>query len=303
MSNELIKMSINRILDILHHRTCDLSKSPYASAFQCQGDTQFITTNGIGAKTQICFEFNRWDTIGIDLIAMNVNDLICHRAVPYMFANHISVQTSDPDREEQIARGILMGADEALLGLCKTEYSVIPSVIKGVNLIGTCLGYRMLPEKTIQVGDVLIGLSSSGIHCSGLNVARVLVVDEEMRKLLLVPTKIYVRTVIDLLHKYSHRIHGLAHIAEGGYKLLDQITEHQVVIDYAPGLGNNDPLWNWLYKEMSFKNLASTFNLGVGFVLFVDPKIADKICKDNDEAKVIGYIAKGSGVNFMGVPL
>src|SRR5690606_21111796 len=128
MLSEIEQTAVDRIVEILRPRTCDLSHSPYAHEFQCQGLTQFLTTDGVGTKVRLCAEFNKWDTIGIDLVAMNVNDIICRRGVPYMFTNCISVESPNPDREAEIARGILAGAEEACLGLSGGEYAVMPSV-------------------------------------------------------------------------------------------------------------------------------------------------------------------------------
>lgn len=307
-----------RIVDVLSRRTDDDSNSPYAHFFSPNGCRLCTSTDGVGTKVALCEEFDIWDTIGIDLVAMSVNDIICTGATPYQFVNHIAVEQAIPDREEQIARGILDGLEDAVVSSAGGEYSV-EETIQGVHLSGTCVGYlpqyaatRMgTPNPSFgEPGDVLLGLESSGIHSNGLTLAR-RVVAGDLRMDLLTPTAIYANVVDRMMRDSSKRrkVKAMSHITGGGFLNLLRVTRSPgtpsdtafgVVIDDLPswnGEAKSMGLWDHLLNiDIPHQDLYSTFNMGIGFVLVLRQEDVEEFQREFSQSHIIGYVREEPGV-------
>jgi len=275
-----------------------------------------MCTDGIGSKGMIADAMKKWDTIGIDCIAMNVNDMICIGAKPIAFVDYLALEKYDKNMAKEIGKGLAKGAEIAGVSIIGGETATLPEIVKGFDLGGTCLGYieksKIITGKDISVGDIIIGLRSSGIHSNGLTLARKIVSSKKLTfnnsfpgtkmkigEELLRPTRIYVKEVLDLLEKFP--LKGMAHITGGGLRNLPRLNRKvefkitsplkpQEVFTHLQKLGN--------VKE---KEMYQTFNMGMGFAIIADPDDADgilKMLKGKIEAKIVGEIAKGEGASM-----
>jgi phosphoribosylformylglycinamidine cyclo-ligase len=184
-----------------------------------------IATDGVGSKIKVAEALGKYDTIGIDLIAMNVNDIICSGATPLSLVDYVAFESVDPVVAEDIGRGLMEGARQAEISISGGEIATLPEIIKGVDLAGTGVGIvdieSIVTGENIEAGDVVIGLESSGVHSNGLTLARKVLLDhydlnerifgeKTVGEELLEPTKIYVKEVMKLLKEIEVR--GLANI-------------------------------------------------------------------------------------------
>lgn len=188
-----------------------------------------ITTDGVGTKVLVAEAVGKFDTIGIDMIAMNVNDLLCVGAEPVALVDYLAVKEPDERVFEGIAQGLYEGARQAGIAIVGGETAVMPDLINGFDLAGTAIGVvekrKVITGKKIRPGDAVIGIKSSGIHSNGLTLARKLLIPKygldyeyEGKKLwewLLEPTRIYVKAVLELIENV--KVHGLAHITGGAF--------------------------------------------------------------------------------------
>ena len=262
-----------------------------------------ITTDGVGSKIMVAEALNKFDTIGIDCVAMNVNDLIAIGAEPIAMVDYIAIQKPDERIMEEIAVGLEKGCEIANITLVGGETATLPEMINGIDLVGTAIGVvekdKIITGEKIEIGDVIVAIESSGIHSNGLTLARKVVeksglsyedefdgktIGEE----LLTPTRIYIE-VLDIVKNYD--VHGLAHITGGGMLNLKRLKNVRFVIDkplkpqkifsFIQELGNVDE--DEMYR---------TFNMGMGFMIILPKDEAKKI----NIGKIVGYVDEGSGV-------
>ena len=234
-----------------------------------------ISTDGVGTKVLVAKELGTYDTLGIDLMAMNVNDIICIGATPIAFVDTISIQRPDPAFMAEIGKGLLEGARQAEVSIIGGETATVPDLLTGdgdgFDLMGTAVGIvdkdRIITGDAIKPGDVVLGLESSGIHSNGLTLARKAVPKEEYF-LLIEPTRIYVKAVLDLLEKV--RPSGLAHITGSGLCNLKRLKEG---IGFDLSMPPPLPVFQVIqhYAGADNTEMYRTFNMGVGFVVIVDP--------------------------------
>lgn len=271
-----------------------------------------ITTDGVGTKLLVASALERWDTVGIDCIAMNVNDLLCVGAEPVAFVDYLAVQRPDPARAREIGKGLAAGARLASVGLVGGETAVLPELIHDFDLAGTALGFvrksAIVTGRAIRPGDAVVGVPSSGIHSNGLTLARKVLKRgghgyddpcpwERGRTLgeeLLEPTRIYVPEVMRLLKRC--RVRGLAHITGSGLLKLRRLT----------GLGfkfddplEPSPVFDFLEMEgrIAPEEMFRTFNMGMGFVAVVPQTEADAAARACGKgALVVGRVTKEKGI-------
>ncbi len=271
-----------------------------------------IATDGVGSKIKIADELGSFETIGIDLIAMNVNDMICTGARPLSLVDYIAFEKVDPAVSRAIGIGLAAGAEQADISISGGEIATLPEIIRGVDLAGTGVGIvdidRVISGEKIEPGDVVVGLESSGVHSNGLTLARKVLLkhhsiddkifgEKTVGQELLTPTKIYVPEVMALLEKVEVR--GLANITGGGLGNLQRITKFGFEITNLP-----EP--QAVFKKIqrlegiADSEMYRTFNMGVGFCIVVKPGDADaviEICKGHGtKAQVIGTVVKEPGV-------
>jgi len=252
-----------------------------------------LCTDGVGSKVLVAEMLRRYDTIGIDCVAMNVNDAICVGAEPISFLDYIAIERATPEILEQIARGLYRGAELAGVSIVGGEISQIPDIIKGhepgsgLDLVGMCAAIVPLDQiilgEHVAPGDVIVGIRSSGVHSNGLTLARKalfevggLTVDQHMAELgctvgeeLLRPTDIYVRPVMDLLKKQRVPVRALVNITSDGFLNLARIKA--AVGFRLDALPDPQPIFRLIQDlgRVPEPEMYRVFNMGIGFCLIV----------------------------------
>ena len=279
-------------------------------------------TDGVGTKVIIAELMDRYDTIGIDCVAMNVNDLICVGAKPVSMVDYIGCSFTDKRIFSEIGKGLAEGARQGEISISGGEISQIKEIINGVDLIGACIGHVSLDKintgKGIQPGNIIVGLASSGVHSNGLTLARKILLgetrEEQERNVnkfekrlgrtlgeeLLEPTCIYVKPIMEMLED-SINLKAMVHITSGGYSNLNRVENNNIrfVIDSSPPVPEVFKLIQE-QGEVSDAEMYEVFNMGTGFVIIVDnikefSKIS-KICKKYDITTYpIGYVESCEG--------
>ena len=267
-------------------------------------------TDGVGTKLKIAFETGKYDTVGIDCVAMCINDILCHGAKPLFFLDYLACGKLDSDVSSEIIKGVADGCLQAGASLIGGETAEMPGfyTVGEYDIAGFAVGAveedEIVNGSKIEEGDTIIAISSSGPHSNGFSLIRKLFVDlnevYENKKIwehLLTPTKIYVKSIQKLME--SVKINGMAHITGGG--LIENVPR-----TIPEGLCANidkkkieiHPIFKHGYfKKVTEDELWGTFNMGVGFIVIVKKEDAEKtigILKENGEnAYEIGYISKG----------
>ncbi len=238
--------------------------------------------DGVGSKVLVAQELDKYDTIGIDLVAMNVNDLICVGAEPLAMVDYLATQHIDPNVNRDISKGIYEGAKKAGIAVIGGETATLPEVIQGIgnrgfDLAGTAVGVvkknKIITGEKIRENDVVLGFKSSGVHSNGLTLARKLL-PKNMWIDLLTPTRIYVTEVLELMKDYS--IRGVAHITGGGMRNLLRVTDKGFYIDNMPKI---PPIFRKIQElgEVSDLEMYKTFNMGIGLCIVVDEETGKDI--------------------------
>lgn len=261
-------------------------------------------TDGVGTKLKVAFMMNKVDTVGIDLVAMNVNDLICCGAEPLFFLDYIATGKLDPSRMAGIVKGISDGCVEsqccAILG---GETAEMPDLYKAdeFDLAGFSVGVvekkRVIDGSLIEPGDVAIALASSGLHSNGYGLARRVLLDRARMSLderppelggvtlgeeLLKPTRIYVKSVLDIVHRYTVKkvVRGLAHITGGGLPgNLPRILPKGLTVRVKRDSWQVPPIFKLIADKGPVDpiEMMNVFNMGVGFVMIVSAAYAKPI--------------------------
>jgi len=280
-------------------------------------------TDGVGTKLKVAQLAGRHNTVGIDLVAMSVNDALCCGAEPLFFLDYVAMSHDDPPLLEQIVEGISAGCLEADCALLGGETAIMPDLYArgDYDLAGFCVGVverdRLIDGRAIAIGDAVIGVASSGLHSNGFSLVRKIAfeiagckIEDHVDELgatigdaLLRPTRIYARAVRRLLAHYTVKevVHGIAHITGGG--LLENLAriipaDRRAVI--RRGSWPVPPVFNWLQRagNVEQSEMDQVFNLGVGLVLVVSPYYADSIraqlADGGLETWPIGRITEGS---------
>ncbi|QDA32243.1 phosphoribosylformylglycinamidine cyclo-ligase [Thermococcus indicus] len=267
-----------------------------------------MTTDGVGTKVLVAEAVGKFDTIGIDMIAMNVNDLLCVGAEPLALVDYLAVKGPDERIFAEIARGLYEGAKQAGIAIVGGETAVMPDLINGFDLAGTAIGVvekgKVITGEEIKPGDAVIGISSSGIHSNGLTLARKLLIPKygldyeyEERKLLewlLEPTRIYVKAVLELIE--SVEVHGLAHITGGGLTNLKRLTDCGFSIEMPPIEG----IFRLIHENgVPLEEMFRVFNMGVGFIAIVprrEKEAALEILNKHFESFELGRVTGDPGI-------
>jgi len=267
-----------------------------------------LCTDGVGTKLIVADKMKKWDTIGIDCIAMNVNDAICHGAEPIAFVDYLAMEDPDPKLTEEIGKGLQKGAEMSNMTIIGGETATLGEIVKGFDLAGTALGFvkkdDIIDGDDVEEGDKIIGLTSSGMHSNGFTLARK-IVDEcpytyhdkldlgVIGETMLEPTDIYVKPVMNLIEKYD--VKGMANITGGGLKNISRINEEYKYVIEDPL--EPQPIFNFLQEEgeVSDKEMYKTFNMGMGFAVIVDSEVAENVAEEVD-GNIVGTVEDGEGV-------
>ena len=286
-----------------------------------------VSTDGVGTKAIVAQLLGRFETIGIDCVAMNVNDVLCVGAEPIALLDYIAVEAANPSMLEAMAEGLYRGAELAGVAIPGGEIAQVPEILhhtgtgRGFDLVGTCVGLvqmdRILTGSGAQPGDIIIGLESSGVHSNGLTLARkIFFGDQEQAGLrwaydryveelgrsigeeLLEPTRIYVKEVLAVL-RAGMRVRALAHITSTGFLNLGRgDATVGYVLDQLP---TPKPVFSLIQKHgnVSDSEMYYTYNMGIGFCIVVAPDDVEKtlhICREHGTpCQVIGYTTSDAG--------
>jgi phosphoribosylformylglycinamidine cyclo-ligase len=270
-----------------------------------------LASDGVGTKILVALSANRYDSIGIDCVAMNVNDLLSMGILPKAFVDYLAVSNLDENIIEEIIKGVYKGCEIAKIPILGGELATIPEMLSekdnSFDLAGTALGIVSLDEvidgSKIELGDLVLGISSSGIHSNGFTIARkVLGIKYELSdelpwgktlyEELLIPTRIYTEPVKELLKECE--VHGLAHITGSGFKKLFRITKYGFELDQLP---EPTEIFEEIRKlgNISYHEMYSVFNMGVGFVVVIPKKETERainLLNKYFETQIIGEIVE-----------
>ncbi len=274
-----------------------------------------ITTDGVGTKLIIADIMEKWDTVGIDCVAMNVNDLYVMGIEPLAFVDYISLEKANDRLVRDLMVGLNEGARQANITIVGGETAALPDIIKGFDLAGTAVGVvqkdRIVTGTEIKPGDVVVGLPSNGVHSNGYSLVRKVIEKAGLKYTdkfpynkkttigaeLLKPTRIYAE-VPGLCHRFN--IHGMAHITGGGLFNLQRITKY--------GFEFTDPLpvpdiFRLIQEKgnVEDKEMYRTFNMGMGYVIVCSKEDAGAIVKMTD-GSIVGKVIK-SGCTIRGIKL
>ncbi len=275
-----------------------------------------LHVDGVGSKAMIAQMMKRYDTIGIDCVAMCVNDLICTGCEPTSFLDYIAVRQIDNNVIKQIGEGIAKGAELANVAVIGGETAVLPDMLSAdLDLVGMALGVcnkkKLVLGNSVREGDILIGLKSSGIHANGLTLARKALRKYRLDSLipqlgttlgeeLLKPTTIYVKAIMEALQTID--IHGLAHITSTSFMKLNRVMSQAKLGASVDSLPLKPKIFDLIQKEGKVTNeeMRKTFNLGIGFVAICSPSEVDAAIeifnKFGHESLPIGRVVKDSGI-------
>lgn len=274
-------------------------------------------TDGVGTKLKVALAAGQHRGVGIDLVAMCVNDVLTVGAKPLFFLDYIATAKLDPEVLLQVIDGILEGCGRAGCALLGGETAEMPGFYRpqDYDLAGFCVGiaeksHLIDPAQQVTVGDRLIGIPSSGLHSNGFSLVRKIVETQQLNwdhspdgwteslaQVCLIPTRIYVPEVLDLLAA-GIEIHGMAHITGGGLpENLPRALGSQQSVQVDPGAWAVPAIFDWLQPQGSVAraDMFATFNMGIGFVLVVPPDQVSAIQSRIPDAVNMGEVITGSG--------
>jgi phosphoribosylformylglycinamidine cyclo-ligase len=290
-------------------------------------DPLFVTaTDGVGTKLRIAFQLDRHDTVGIDLVAMNVNDVLTLGAEPLVFLDYFATSRLDVDRAAAVVRGIAEGCRQAGCALVGGETAEMPSFYAAgeYDLAGFVVAVverkRRIDGSRIRPGHALVGVASSGLHSNGYSLVRRVLADrgvslaadvpelgEPLGDVLLRPTRIYVKTLLPLLRgEGGVRVDGVAHVTGGGIPgNLPRILPRGCRARIERGSWPEPPIFGWLAANgpIETDEMDRTFNRGLGLVLAVPPRSADRVVdalrRRREKAWLVGEVVRGEpGVDY-----
>jgi phosphoribosylformylglycinamidine cyclo-ligase len=290
----------------------------YANLIEFGDFALALTTDGVGSKLLLAQLADKYDTIGIDCVAMNVNDLLAMGIKPIGFVDYLAIEGSLGKRiTKEIASGLLEGCKQSNIPLLGGELATLPEIIKGevkpgFDLAGTAMGYvkkhEIVTGEKILPGDIIIGLKSSGIHSNGYTLARKIISGKNLLyeeisagktwiQALLEPTMIYVKEIMELINKVD--VKGMAHITGGAYTKLRRLTKYGFYMNKFPKF---PIIFENLQKfgKISNEEMCRTFNLGFGFIIVISKDHVDRALNilGKDNAIELGVISENSEIIF-----
>ena len=278
-------------------------------------------TDGVGTKLKLAFEMDKHDTIGIDAVAMCVNDVLAQGAEPLFFLDYVAVGHNEPAKIEAIVASVAEGCRQAGCALIGGETAEMPGMYGGgeYDIAGFTCGVveraKLIDGTKVKVGDVLVGIASSGVHSNGFSLVRKIVSDngfdlhqphedlgeKPLGEVLLTPTRIYVKQVLDVIRQCD--VHGISHITGGGFdENIPRILSEGQGVEVTEGSWEILPVFRFLEKwgGVAHREMFNIFNMGIGMVIALDASEADKaieiLSSHGEKASVIGRIVEGEGV-------
>lgn len=281
-------------------------------------------TDGVGTKLRLAIDSNRHDTIGIDAVAMCVNDILTTGALPLYFLDYLALNKVDPNIVEQIVKGVAHGCYESECALIGGETAEMGDMYHegDYDIAGFAVGAvekdRYITGEHIATGDVLIGLHSSGIHSNGYSLVRKIIRENDIQfdhpigdktvlDTVIEPTRLYVKAVKPLIES-SVRLHGMCHVTGGGFienipRVLPKGKKAVVDVSVIP----KQPVFDWLkqYGKLDESEMYNVFNMGIGFVIIVSEQdkahTLDILTKAGEKPVVFGAIEDGEGIDIRGI--
>ena len=280
-------------------------------------------TDGVGTKLKLAFEMDKHDTIGIDAVAMCVNDVLAQGAEPLFFLDYVAVGHNEPAKIEAIVASVAEGCRQAGCALIGGETAEMPGMYGGgeYDIAGFTCGVvereKLIDGTKVKVGDVLIGIASSGVHSNGFSLVRKIVSDNNfdlhqahadlgekpLGEVLLTPTRIYVKQVLDVIRNCD--VHGISHITGGGFdENIPRILTEGQGVEVTEGSWEILPVFRFLekYGNVAHREMFNIFNMGIGMVIALDEAEAEKaieiLAAHGEKASVIGRIVEGEGVTI-----
>lgn len=274
------------------------------------------STDGVGTKLKLAFQFNKHDTVGIDLVAMSVNDILVQGARPLFFLDYFATGKLDVDQAQQVIAGVAEGCRRSGCALLGGETAEMPDMYPPgeYDLAGFCVGIvdneKIVDGSSIRVGDVIIGLSSSGLHSNGYTLARKLLeksglkdddlvpgTDRTVKETLIAPTTIYVDVVRNIMRDFT--IKGMVHVTGGGfYDNIPRVLPATVEAQINFGSWTVPPVFQWLLAEggLSWPEMLQIFNCGIGYILIVSAEaredVMGRLNAMHQDAWVLGTIGR-----------
>jgi phosphoribosylformylglycinamidine cyclo-ligase len=281
-------------------------------------------TDGVGTKLKVAMLADVHHTVGIDLVAMSVNDAICCGAEPLFFLDYVALSHDDPARLEHLVSGVSQGCVQADCALLGGETAILPDLYAPgeYDLAGFCVGVverkHLITGQAIAADDRVLGLASSGLHSNGYSLARQVVfelakltlqdrlpgTDQTVQQVLLEPTRIYARCVREVLNHYKVKsvVHGIAHITGGGLaENLARILPRHLDVRIDKHSWPEPPVFGWLQRlgQVDEDEMRRVFNMGIGLVMVVSPfyanRISQRLRRAGYDCCEIGYVGSGSG--------
>lgn len=277
-------------------------------------------TDGVGTKLKIAFEMDKHDTIGIDAVAMCVNDVLAQGAEPLFFLDYYACGHNDPAIVEAVVAGVAEGCRQAGCALVGGETAEMPGMYSDgeYDIAGFTTGVvdksKLIDGEKVKVGDILVGIASTGVHSNGFSLVRKIINDnkidlhsysEELNgvvgDVLLTPTRIYCKQVLDVMKDVD--VHGVAHITGGGFdENIPRILKDNMGLDIVEGSWPILPVFKFLekYGKVDHREMFNIYNMGIGMVLAVSneadaKKAIEILAKHGDKAYVIGKITDNAG--------
>lgn len=282
-------------------------------------------TDGVGTKLMLAFEMDKHDTIGQDVVAMCVNDVLVQGAMPIFFLDYVAVGKNFPQQIEQIVKGVADGCVLSECGLIGGETAEMPDMyeVGDYDLAGFCVGVveksKLITGANVKKGNKIIGLTSSGVHSNGFSLVRKIVMKDKhldlngykdvfggktLGETLLAPTRIYVKTIKALLNEVE--VNGMCHITGGGfYENVPRILPEGLQAKIDTRKIDTPEIFKFLAKEGDIPNedMYNVFNMGIGFMIIVDEDKVEEtmeVLKANGESPVLlGEIVEGEGVDLI----
>ena len=280
-------------------------------------------TDGVGTKLKIAFEMDKHDTVGVDAVAMCVNDVLAQGAEPLFFLDYVAVGHNEPYKVEAIVSGVAEGCRQAGCALIGGETAEMPGMYEGgeYDIAGFTCGVversKLIDGTKVAVGDVLVGIASSGVHSNGFSLVRKVVSDggldlhqaypetgeKPLGEVLLTPTRIYVRQVLQVIAECD--VHGISHITGGGFdENIPRILLDGQGVEVTEGSWEILPVFRLLERVggLPHREMFNIFNMGIGMVIALPEsdaqKAIDLLTAAGEKASVIGKVVEGEGVTI-----
>jgi len=273
----------------------------YGGLFQCGSEILVMHTDGVGTKVLVAQELGKYDSVGIDAVAMSVNDILCVGGEPLVGVDYLALAKEDAELVEEITKGLVKGAEESNCAIIGGETAIMPDIIKGgekpFDLAFTVVGRikKQIYGNEIAPGDVIVGLASNGLHSNGYTLARKVLTSKEWKEEMLKPTKIYASAVLEMIDVCD--VHGIAHITGGAFTKVVRLNDN---VGYEIELPEPEGIFKELSKSVELENMVKTFNMGIGMLVILPQDRAEtiiNIAKKHDiDADIVGKITAEKGV-------